>query len=141
MPTAIQPGIVAKPQAARILTGETILEADGDLIARIVSSGNVHRALPGTRSICTAVASRIEGTVVHRVTRPTDNPDADVRILHPSGLMVLAAKVQNDCGAWFAQSATIYRTQRRMFEGYVCLPASKVPNYVRHLKPLSSAAE
>lgn len=140
-PADISPGIVAAPQDAPILTGETIPEADGDLIARIVSSGNIHRALPGTRSICTAVASRIEGTVVHHVTRPTDDLSADIRIVQPSGVIVLAADIENNNGEIFAKSATIYRTQRRMFEGYVYVPASKVPNYIKHQQPLSSAAE
>jgi len=140
-PAAISPGIVAAPQDAPILTGETIPEADGDLVCRIVSSGNIHRALPGTRSICTAVASRIEGTIVHRVTRPVDDPSADIRIVQPSGVIVLAAEVVNKDGELFAQSATIYRTQRRMFEGYVYVPASKVPGYIKQQPPLSSAAE
>ncbi|MGA0395064.1 MAG: PrpF domain-containing protein, partial [Rhodospirillales bacterium] len=140
-PADISPGIVAAPQDAAILTGETIPADDGDLIARIVSSGNVHRALPGTRSICTAVASRIEGTVVHRVTRPVDDPSADIRIIQPSGIIVLAADIEERDGGPFAKSATIYRTQRRLFEGYVYVPASKVPEYIKHQQPLSSAAE
>jgi 2-methylaconitate cis-trans-isomerase PrpF len=106
-----------------------------------VSSGNIHRALPGTRSICTAVASRIEGTIVHRVARSVDDPSADIRIVQPSGVIVLAAEVVDKDGELFAQSATIYRTQRRMFEGYVYVPASKVPGYIKQQQPLSSAAE
>ena len=140
-PTAISPGIVAAAQDSPILTGEVIKEADGDLVCRIVSSGNVHRALPGTRSICTAVASRIEGTVVHRVARPGDDPTADIRIIQPSGVIVLAADVVEKDGGIFARSATIYRTQRRMFEGYVYVPASKVPKYVNYQQQHASAAE
>ena len=140
-PTAISPGIVAAAQDSPILTGEVIKEADGDLVCRIVSSGNVHRALPGTRSICTAVASRIEGTVVHRVARPVEDPTADIRIIQPSGVIVLAADVVEKDGGMFARSATIYRTQRRMFEGYVYVPASKVPNYVNYQQQHASAAE
>lgn len=140
-PTAISPGFVAAAQDSPTLTGTVISEADGDFVCRIVSSGNVHRALPGTRSICTAVASRIEGTVVHRVARPVEDTASDVRIIQPSGVMVLAADVVAKDGEMFARSATIYRTQRRLFEGYVCVPASKVPNYANNLKQHASAAE
>ncbi len=140
-PTAISPGFVAPAQDSRILTGDVISEADGDLVCRIVSSGNVHRALPGTRSICTAVASRIKGTVVHRVTRPVEDPSADIRIMQPSGVIVLAADVVEEDGQPYARSATIYRTQRRLFEGFVCVPASKVPNFVAHTQQHASAAE
>ncbi|MEQ8194923.1 MAG: PrpF domain-containing protein [Rhodospirillales bacterium] len=141
-PSAISPGIVTGPQDAPTLTGETVPADGGDVIARIVSSGNTHRALPATRSVCTAVAARIEGTIVHRVARPTDDPKADIRIVHPSGMIVLAASVEKRPDGWYAEYGTIYRTQRRLFDGYVYLPASKVPNYLKFLKqPLSSAAE
>ena len=140
-PTAISPGFVAPAQDAPILTGKVIPEADGDLVCRIVSSGNVHRALPGTRSICTAVASRIKGTVVHRVARPVEDPSSDIRIMQPSGVIVLAADVVEEDGQPFARSATIYRTQRRLFEGFVCVPVSKVPNFVDYRQQRASAAE
>lgn len=140
-PTAISPGFVAAAQESPILTGNVIPEADGDLVCRIVSSGNVHRALPGTRSICTAVASRIKGTVVHRVTRPVEDLSADIRIMQPSGVIVLAADVVEEDGQPFARSATIYRTQRRLFEGFVCVPASKVPQFAEYRQQHASAAE
>jgi 2-methylaconitate cis-trans-isomerase PrpF len=130
-PSAISPGIVCAPRAAPTLTGETVPADGGDVIARVVSSGNVHRALPATRSICTAVAARIEGSVVHRVTRHSDDPRSDLRLVHPSGVTVLAASVQLRNGQWFAEYGTIYRTQRRLFEGSVYVPASKVPGLVQ----------
>jgi hypothetical protein len=126
-PSAMSPGIVTRPQQAPTLTGETVPADDGDLVVRIVSSGNVHRALPATSSICTAVAARIEATVVHRSTRHSDDPKADLRLVHPSGVTVLAASVQLRDGEWYAEYGTIYRTQRRLFEGVVYVPASKVP--------------
>jgi len=140
-PTAISPGFVTAAQESPILTGTVIPEADGDLVCRIVSSGNVHRALPGTRSICTAVASRIKGTVVHRVARPVEDPSADIRIMQPSGVIVLAADVVEVDGQPFARSATIYRTQRRLFEGFVCVPASKVPQFADYRQQHASAAD
>jgi 2-methylaconitate cis-trans-isomerase PrpF len=115
--SAMSPGIVCSPRAALTLTGESVSADGGDVIARIVSVGNVHRALPATRSICTAVAARIEGSVVHRVTRHTDAPRSDLRLVHPSGVTVLAASVQQRDSEWFAEYGTIYRTQRRLFEG------------------------
>ena len=141
LPTAMSPGLVASPRDAVILTGETIPAADGDLVARIVSSGNVHRALPATRTICTAVASRIEGTVVHRLARPGADPDADVRLVHPSGVTVLAARLRRDGGQWHAEYGRIYRTQRRLFEGLVCVPAAKVPGLAKGAEEAASAAE
>ena len=88
-----------------------------------------------------AYLSASRGTVVHRVARPVEDPTADVRIVQPSGVIVLAADVVEKDGEMFARSATLYRTQRRMFEGYVCVPASKVPNFVNYQQQHASAAE
>jgi 2-methylaconitate cis-trans-isomerase PrpF len=129
-PAAISPGIVSGPMDAPTLSGETIPAKSGDLVVRIVSNGNTHRALPATGSVCTAVAARIGGSVVQRVARKTNDPKSDIRLVHPSGMMVLAASVENRPQGWHAESGTLYRTQRRLFEGFVYLPASKVPGLV-----------
>src|SRR3546814_2502733 len=89
-------GLVAPPQDALTFSGSPVAAEDGDLTARIVSLGNVHRALPLTGALCTAVAARIEGTVVHRCTRPAADPEADLRIIHPSGIIEVAASVRQD---------------------------------------------
>jgi len=125
-PTVPFIGIVAPPQDAETLSGEKILEADGDLTARIVSTGNTHRALPLTGALCCAVASRIEGTVVHRHTRPVEDENRDVRLMQPSGIIPVACKVGAVPEGWKAEYAAVYRTQRRLFEGQVLMPASRV---------------
>ena len=45
-----------------------------------------------------AVAARIAGTVVHEATRATDNPGREIRIAMPSGVLTVAATVQNKDG-------------------------------------------
>ena len=139
-PGGISPVMVSAPQQASTLTGESVSADGGDLVVRIVSSGNVHRALPATRTVCTAVAARIEGTVVHRACRKSDDPKADLRLVHPSGVTVLAASVVPRGGEWFAEYGTIYRTQRRLFEGVVCVPASKIPGVLESQSPLAKAS-
>ncbi|MCB1742924.1 MAG: PrpF family protein, partial [Gammaproteobacteria bacterium] len=120
-------GLVAPAQDARTLAGEPNPAADGDLTARIVSSGNIHRALPLTGSICTTVAARIEGTLVHRNARPVEDPEADLRIQQPSGVLRVASKVLQRNGEWHAEFGATYRTQRRLFDGFVYVPAARVP--------------
>ena len=56
-------------------------------------------------------------------------------------MTVLAASVQLRDGAWFAESGTMYRTQRRLFEGSVYVPASKVPGLVQLQHSQACAAE
>jgi 2-methylaconitate cis-trans-isomerase PrpF len=118
---------VAPPQTARALSGETINESDIDLTGRVISNGQPHRALPLTASLCMAVAARIEGSVVHQATRATDNPDKEIRIAMPSGVLTVAASVRRQGGAWHAEQGAFYRTQRRLFEGSVLVRASRVP--------------
>ncbi len=123
-------GFVSEAQDAILLTGESIKAADIDLTARMLSSGQPHRALPLTVSLCTAVAARIEGSVVHQAARATADRNAPIRIAMPSGILTVAANVQNRDGQWHAEQGAFYRTQRRLFEGYVYVRAALVPGLV-----------
>ena len=119
-------GFVSPPLDAKSLTGETIKGASVDLTGRMMSNGQPHRALPLTCSLCLAVAARLEGSVVHQATRPADNPEAEIRIAMPSGVLTVAATVRKLEGQWYAEQGAFYRTQRRMFEGQVMVRASRV---------------
>lgn len=121
-------GFVSGPQDAKTLTGETLPASGMDLGARMMSNGQPHRALPLTCTLCMAVAARLEGSVVHEVTRSTQNPESEIRIAMPSGVLTVAASVRKLEGRWYAEQGAFYRTQRRMFEGQVVVRASRVPH-------------
>ena len=123
-------GFVSGPRDAVALSGERIVAAGVDLTARMLSNGQPHRALPLTVTLCTAVAARIEGSLVHRLARRSDRPDAEIRIAMPSGVLTVAATVMQKDGKWHAEQGAFYRTQRRMFEGFVLVRASRVPRLV-----------
>jgi len=120
-------GFVSPPQDAKSLTGATIKGADSDVTARMMSNGQPHRALPLTCTLCIAVAARLTGSVVHEATRPADNPESEIRIAMPSGVLTVAASVRKLEGQWRAEQGAFYRTQRRLFEGQVLVRASRVP--------------
>ena len=132
-PSAPKIGIVAPPRPAETLSGESIDAAQGDLTARMVSMGNVHRALPLTGVLGFAVAAAIEGTVVARATAGAGARGADgggrVRLISPSGVISAAAAVRRarSAGGWHAEHASVRRTQRRLFDGFVYVPAGRVP--------------
>jgi 2-methylaconitate cis-trans-isomerase PrpF len=119
-------GFVAAAQDAKTLSGEPIDANAIDLTGRIVSSGQTHRALPLTASLCMAVAARLEGSVVNQLVRASSGGDAPIRIGMPSGVLVVAATVEREHGRWIAQQGAFYRTARRLFEGAVYLRASRV---------------
>jgi len=112
-------GFVSSPQDGKLLTGETLKGDSVDLTARMMSNGQPHRALPLTASLCIAVASRIEGTLVHAATRKTDDPGKPLRIAMPSGVLTVAATVYQRDGQWHAEQGALLRTQRRLFDGHV----------------------
>jgi len=118
-------GFVSPPQNAKTLTGETLEAGQADLTGRMLSNGQPHRALPLTASLCMAVAARLQGSVVFDAIRPDRSPDSAIRIAMPSGILTVAATVTKRDGQWHAEHGAFYRTQRRMFEGHVLVPASR----------------
>ena len=117
-------GFVAPPADAMLLSGESVPADDGELLGRLVSMGNIHRALPLTGTLCMTVAARIEGTVVHRVARASSNSNDALRIVQPSGVIHCAAEVMQQDDRWHAVKAGVLRTQRRLFDGFVYIPAA-----------------
>jgi len=120
-------GFVSPPQDAKTLTGETLKGTEADLTGRMMSNGQPHRALPLTASLCMAVAARLPGSVVFDAIRPAGNPESEIRIAMPSGVLTVAATVRKLEGQWYAEQGAFYRTQRRMFEGHVLVRASRAP--------------
>jgi hypothetical protein len=110
---------VAAPADYVALDGVRHVGADYDVLARAISMGNCHRAFPLTSAMCLAVAARIEGTLVHEVAR---KHTGDVRLGHASGVLPLDAAVTTRDGTPWADRVTVYRTARRLMEGFVRVP-------------------
>ena len=119
--------LVAAPQPAQTLAGAELAAGDVDLTARVLSMGQAHRALPLTAAMCLAVAARIEGSVVHELARQS-SPEADLRLGNPSGVLPVAATVRHDGSdsGWVAEDVVVYRTARRLMEGRVLVPESRL---------------
>jgi 2-methylaconitate cis-trans-isomerase PrpF len=120
--------IVAPAQDAPTVSGTGIRADAVDVTVRIMSMGRPHRAVALTAAMCTAVAARIEGTIVHGMARPPRSPEADLRIGHPSGTIDLAAAVRGG-NERHAEKVVVYRTARRLMDGSVFIPESRL---VRH---------
>jgi 2-methylaconitate cis-trans-isomerase PrpF len=133
-------GFVSGPQDAQSLSGAIIKGDSVDLTGRMLSNGQPHRALPLTASLCMAVTARLEGSIVNQLARLNLDPDAEIRIAMPSGVLVVAAMVKKINGEWHAEQGAFFRTQRRLFDGYVYLRASRVPGLVAQTKSRVSVA-
>ncbi len=112
---------VAAPMGTRLLSGEEVSAQAVDLVVRMISSGQPHRALPLTGSLCTAVAAQLAGSVPHRLLRV--GRSGPLRLAMPSGVLTVDAEVTPpDTAAgtgWVAPRGAFYRTTRRLFEGFV----------------------
>jgi 2-methylaconitate cis-trans-isomerase PrpF len=121
-PAVPKVAVVAPPAGYRTLAGAPIEPHAVDLVARVVSMGKAHRAFALTAAMCLAVAARIPGTVAHEAAA-LPGATGDVRIGHPSGVLPVAAAVaRGSDGAPVAQTVTVYRTARRLMEGFVLVP-------------------
>jgi 2-methylaconitate cis-trans-isomerase PrpF len=132
-------GFVSPAQDVVLMSGNTLTADQGSLTARILSSGNCHRALPLTCTMCTATASRIEGTIPNEVARPAKSPEEDIIVMHGSGFIDVNVTVYQKDGEWHVEQASAYRTQRRLFDGQVYVSGATVPNYLA--SSVSEAAE
>jgi len=112
---------VAPPTDTVALDGVRYPAAAADVVGRAISMGNCHRAFPLTVAMCLAVAARIDGTLVHECVSRSATP---VRLAHPSGVLPLDAAVSLKDGQPWAERVTVYRTARRLMEGFVCVSTS-----------------
>ena len=116
-------GFVAPPTRATTISGETIGPGDVDLVARVISNGQPHRALPLSVSMCLGVASKLTGSIVHSVAAERAGPDK-LLVSMPSGILKVSAEVTRQNGIWRVARGGFYRTQRRLFEGHLLVRAS-----------------
>lgn len=114
--------VLSAPQDNPTLQGEVVPQNMVDLVARVISNGQPHRALPLTISLCIAVASKIQGTIAHQLVQKTTDPRA-IHLGNPSGVLEVRADVTHDTEkGWCAHYGAFYRTARLLFNGQVWVP-------------------
>jgi len=118
MPSAPRVAMISEPQASSTLSGRQLDAADMDIAIRMISIGQPHRAVPITGATCLAVGARVVGSIPHQLAGASDKP---IRIAHPSGVVVVDAKVEraDDPATAHAVYGALYRTTRRLFDGHV----------------------
>ena len=115
--------LVSSPSTHRISSGEVMHEESIDVVARAISTGQPHKALPITCGLALSAAATMPGTVVAECLRTgggaqssSSGPAGEVVIGHPSGKLVVGAKYSEKGSL---ESATVFRTARRLMEGKV----------------------
>ena len=110
--------VVSPPADSHTLDGVDVSADAADLTVRMISSGQPHRALPLTGSLCSAVAMQIEGTLANRMAR-AQRDTGPLRLAMPSGVLTVAAHVDHPPEGWRVRSGSFFRTTRRLFDGWV----------------------
>ena len=133
-------GFVAPPAGAPTLSGARLPAEAVDLTARVISMGRAHRALPLTAALALAAAARLPGTLAAEVARHNARPgDGHVRLGHPSGVAEVAVDLAAGDPPHISR-VTVTRTARRLMEGRVLVPASRLaaaPAAARDTQPHS----
>jgi 2-methylaconitate cis-trans-isomerase PrpF len=110
--------MVSAPKQAPTLSGRSLDANEMSILVRMISVGQPHRAVPVTGATCLAIATRIEGSIPNALATGHDGP---IVIAHPSGVVTVDARVDHagDAARAHAVFGAVYRTMRKMFEGYV----------------------
>jgi 2-methylaconitate cis-trans-isomerase PrpF len=116
-------GIVSPPASYRNeINGEDVNGDEVDLVSRLMFMQQTHKTYAGTSTVCTGVAARLPGSLVHEVSRMQTRDASTVRIGHPAGVIETETRLDRVPGGWTVQRATLGRTARRIMEGYVFVP-------------------
>ncbi len=110
--------MVAPPRTYRSVSDDTDIDAGQcDLLGRMMFMQRAHKAYAATGSVCTGVASRLPGTIVHEVCTQRSTSSPVIRIGHPAGVVDTEAVVATGSDGVTVKRATIGRTARRLMDG------------------------
>jgi len=113
--------MIAKPDRYQTLSGETVAAASCDIVVRMMSMGQAHRAIPVTGALCVATAARLANTLVFDIMSAHNH--TGIRIGTPSGVLEVDAIVEfTQTDNPRTRQASIRRTTRRLMEGLVLVP-------------------
>lgn len=108
--------MISRAKTHKLLSGKTNDELSVDLLVRALSVGQPHRAIPITVALATAAAANLKGSIVERNTSIKRVDEAGINIGHPTGKIMVGANFDADGGLKYA---TIFRTARRLMDGWV----------------------
>ena len=101
------------------LSQNTIGRKEIDIVARMMFMQIMHKTYAGTGSICTAIASKIPGTIANEFYKKAESDRDAVRIGHPGGIIEVEAIVGQKNDNYIVKRASIGRTARQIMVGYV----------------------
>jgi len=115
--------MIAPPQDYfSVIENRTVLAGESDFLSRLMFMQQMHKTYAATSTVCTGIAAKIPGTIVHEAARPETRDAVEVRIGHPAGAIVTESVVELEGNDYRVRRATVGRTARRIMEGTVYVP-------------------
>jgi 2-methylaconitate cis-trans-isomerase PrpF len=111
--------IVSPPADYKTINGTIVKAKNIDLVARGLFMLKAHKAIQVSGSLCTGAAARVPGTIVSDVLRETARTRSTINIGHPSGTFPVEAEAETVDGQVKIKRLRVFRTARRIMEGYV----------------------
>jgi 2-methylaconitate cis-trans-isomerase PrpF len=111
--------IVSPPADYKTINGTTVKAKNIDLVARGLFMLKAHKAIQVSGSLCTGAAARVPGTIVADVLRETARTRSTINIGHPSGTFPVEAEAETVDGRVKIKRLRVFRTARRIMDGYV----------------------
>ncbi len=115
-------GFISKAKTYTSTGIKIIEEQEVDLVARIMSMGTLHRSFAVSGAIAAAGAAMTPGTVAYPLVSEAARMRDFLRIGHPSGIIDVGAITESDGNTHAYKEAVVFRTARRLMEGYVFCP-------------------
>jgi 2-methylaconitate cis-trans-isomerase PrpF len=111
--------VVSPPADYKTINGTIVKAEEIDLVARALFMLKAHKAIQVSGSLCTGAAARVPGTIVGDVLRETARTRSTINIGHPSGTFPVEAEAETVDGQLKVKRLRVFRTARRIMEGYV----------------------
>ena len=107
-------------------SGEVISGNEVDFLSRVLWNQEPVDTYTGTGTICTCVASCIEGTVVNQVKGNSEVVPGQVSFGHGRGINTVAVSVSKTDSGFVVEKAVFNRTARRIMDGYCYVKNEKI---------------
>jgi 2-methylaconitate cis-trans-isomerase PrpF len=111
--------IVSPPAPYQALNGHKVGAEDADIVSRLLFMLKTHKTYPVTGTVGTGAALRVPGTVAWDMLADAARAKTIYRIGHPGGVIPVEAESREENGAIKITRLGVYRTARRLMDGYV----------------------
>jgi len=116
--------IISPSRDYRTFDGKEVKCDDIDFVSRLLFMLRMHKTYPGTGTVCTGAAARIPGSIVWEVMKEEAKSRIKINIGHPAGIIPVESEAEIINGEVKLKRAAIYRTARRIMDGYVYVKKS-----------------